>query len=160
VATGSANDCERHHSQVDVESQDLAIRVTNRRRRPDTASRCFWSRPEVNYLTSGIRSEIDRAPVMRRRGSLSCAQTAARDRAVRDFRLLPRHVRRMRMGSLTTSSSGTAPQPRWPESKWVIAGAADQWRTRSQRLLEQHRARICLVGDFNAITDPSTIRAL
>src|SRR5205814_8073612 len=58
----------------------------------------FWSRPEVSYryLSRSVRSEIDRAPVMRRRWQFIVVHNSGtRQGSARIFDYYHRHVRRM-----------------------------------------------------------------
>src|SRR6266550_2853159 len=60
-----------------------------------------WSRPEVSYhyLSRSVRSEIDRAPVMRRRWQFIVVHNSGtRQGSARIFDYYHRHVRRMRNG--------------------------------------------------------------
>src|SRR6478736_5782696 len=113
----------------------------------------FWSRPEVNYhyLSRSVRSEIDRAPVMRRRWQFIVVHNSGtRQGSARIFDYYHRHVRRMQnglayhfvIGNGTSTGNGQ-----------VEVG--DRWRRQingghvHSDYLNNIALGICLVGDFN-----------
>ncbi len=91
----------------------------------------FFSRPEAtySYLTRSVRSEIDRAPVLRRRWQFIIVHNSGtRQGSARIFDYYHRHVRRMQ--------NGLAYQ-------FVIGGHVHS------DYLNNIALGICLVGDFN-----------
>jgi hypothetical protein len=113
----------------------------------------FWSRPEVNYhyLSRSVRSEIDRAPVMRRRWQFVVVHNSGtRQGSARIFDYYHRHVRRMRNGLAYhfVIGNGTSTGDGQIE-------VGDRWRRQingghvHSDYLNNIALGICLVGDFN-----------
>src|SRR6266513_4457993 len=113
----------------------------------------FWSRPEVNYhyLPRSVRSEIDRAPVMRRRWQFIVVHNSGtRQGSARIFDYYHRHVRRMQNGLAYhfVIGNGTSTGDGQIE-------VGDRWRRQingghvHSDYLNNIALGICLVGDFN-----------
>ncbi|PYM01582.1 MAG: hypothetical protein DMF19_06040 [Verrucomicrobia bacterium] len=113
----------------------------------------FWSRPEVSYqyLSRSVRSEIDRAPVMRRRWQFIVVHNSGtRQGSARIFDYYHRHVRRMRNGLAYhfVIGNGTSTGDGQIE-------VGDRWRRQingghvHSDYLNNIALGICLVGDFN-----------
>ncbi len=112
-----------------------------------------WSRPEVSYhyLSRSVRSEIDRAPVMRRRWQFIVVHNSGtRQGSARIFDYYHRHVRRMRNGLAYhfVIGNGTSTGDGQIE-------IGDRWRRQingghvHSDYLNNIALGICLVGDFN-----------
>jgi N-acetylmuramoyl-L-alanine amidase len=113
----------------------------------------FWSRPDVayHYLTRSVRSEIDRAPVLRRRWQFIVVHNSGtRQGSARIFDYYHRHVRRMRNGLAYhfVIGNGTSTGDGQIE-------VGDRWRRQingghvHSDYLNNIALGICLVGDFN-----------
>jgi N-acetylmuramoyl-L-alanine amidase len=113
----------------------------------------FWSRPEVTYryLSRSVRSEIDRAPVMRRRWQFIVVHNSGtRQGSARIFDYYHRHVRRMQNGLAYhfVIGNGTSTGDGQIE-------VGDRWRRQingghvHSDYLNNIALGICLVGDFN-----------
>ena len=113
----------------------------------------FWSRPEVSYryLSRSVRSEIDRAPVMRRRWQFIVVHNSGtRQGSARIFDYYHRHVRRMQNGLAYhfVIGNGTSTGDGQIE-------VGDRWRRQingghvHSDYLNNIALGICLVGDFN-----------
>src|SRR6266704_578940 len=113
----------------------------------------FWSRPEVSYhyLSRSVRSEIDRALVMRRRWQFIVVHNSGtRQGSARIFDYYHRHVRRMRNGLAYhfVIGNGTSTGDGQIE-------VGDRWHRQingghvHSDYLNNISLGICLVGDFN-----------
>ncbi len=113
----------------------------------------LWSRPEVsyNYLSRSVRSEIDRAPVMRRRWQFIVVHNSGtRQGSARIFDYYHRHVRRMQNGLAYHFVIGNGTSTGDGEIE-----VGDRWRRQingghvHSDYLNNIALGICLVGDFN-----------
>src|SRR5437588_6289949 len=113
----------------------------------------FWSRPEVSYqyLSRSVRSEIDRAPVMRRRWQFIVVHNSGtRQGNARIFDYYHRHVRKMPNGLAYhfVIGNGTSTGNDQVEigNRWVKQMAGGHVHS---DYLNYIGIGICLVGDFN-----------
>jgi outer membrane biosynthesis protein TonB len=112
-----------------------------------------WSRREVTYryLSRAVRSEIDRAPVMRRRWQFIVVHNSGtRQGSARIFDYYHRHVRRMQNGLAYHFVIGNGTSTGNGEIE-----VGDRWRRQingghvHSDYLNNIALGICLVGDFN-----------
>jgi N-acetylmuramoyl-L-alanine amidase len=113
----------------------------------------FWSRPEVTYryLSRSVRSEIDHAPVMRRRWQFIVVHNSGtRQGSARIFDYYHRHVRHMQNGLAYHFVIGNGTSTGDGEIE-----VGDRWRRQingghvHSDYLNNIALGICLVGDFN-----------
>src|SRR5438105_2267594 len=113
----------------------------------------FWSRPEVSYqyLSRSVRSEIDRAPVMRRRWQFIVVHNSGtRQGSARIFDYYHRHVRRMRNGLAYHFVIGNGTSTRNGQieigERWIRQMRGGHVHS---DYMNNIGLGICLVGDFN-----------